>query len=95
MTAIVQNLVTSGVFELDGGSWDVDNNVWIVGDGSEVIVIDAAHDADAIADVVGDRTVRAIVCTHAHNDHVNAAPRWPNAPARRSCCTRPTASSGI
>ncbi|MGW7534161.1 MBL fold metallo-hydrolase [Amycolatopsis sp. NPDC054798] len=74
MTAIVQNLVTSGVFELDGGSWDVDNNVWIVGDGAEVIVIDAAHDANAIADVVGDRTVRAIVCTHAHNDHVNAAP---------------------
>ena len=74
MTAIVQNLVTSGTFELDGGSWDVDNNVWIVGDGAEVIVIDAAHDAEAIADVVGERTVRAIVCTHAHNDHVNAAP---------------------
>ncbi|MDT8911494.1 MBL fold metallo-hydrolase [Amycolatopsis sp. PS_44_ISF1] len=74
MTAIVQNLVTSGVFELDGGSWDVDNNVWIVGDDSEVIVIDAAHDAAAIADVVGDRRLRAIVCTHAHNDHVNAAP---------------------
>ncbi|QRP47197.1 MBL fold metallo-hydrolase [Amycolatopsis sp. FDAARGOS 1241] len=74
MTAIVQNLVTSGVFELDGGSWDVDNNVWIIGDDSEVIVIDAAHDADAIADVVGERALRAIVCTHAHNDHVNAAP---------------------
>ncbi|WIX81985.1 MBL fold metallo-hydrolase [Amycolatopsis carbonis] len=74
MTAIVQNLVTSGVFELDGGSWDVDNNVWIVGDDTEVIVIDAAHDANAIADVVGDRALRAIVCTHAHNDHVNAAP---------------------
>ncbi|HWD01237.1 MAG TPA: MBL fold metallo-hydrolase [Amycolatopsis sp.] len=74
MTAIVQNLVTSGVFELDGGSWDVDNNVWIIGDDTEVIVIDAAHDADAIADVVGDRALRAIVCTHAHNDHVNAAP---------------------
>jgi len=74
MTAIVQNLVTSGVFELDGGSWNVDNNVWIVGDDTEVIVIDAAHDAAAIADVVDDRTVRAIVCTHAHNDHVNAAP---------------------
>ncbi|MEU4666953.1 MBL fold metallo-hydrolase [Amycolatopsis sp. NPDC023774] len=74
MTAIVQNLVTSGVFELDGGRWDVDNNVWIVGDDTEVIVIDAAHDADAIADVVGDRALRAIVCTHAHNDHVNAAP---------------------
>ena len=74
MTAIVQNLVTSGVFRLDGGSWDVDNNVWIVGDDTEVIVIDAAHDARAIANVVGERKLAAIVCTHAHNDHVNAAP---------------------
>ncbi|HEY2058118.1 MBL fold metallo-hydrolase [Amycolatopsis sp. NBC_01480] len=74
MTAIVQNLVTSGVFELDGGSWEVDNNVWIVGDDAEVIVIDAAHDSAAIAEAVGDRELRAIVCTHAHNDHVNAAP---------------------
>ncbi|MFE0024542.1 MBL fold metallo-hydrolase [Amycolatopsis sp. NPDC059021] len=74
MTATVQNVVTSGVFELDGGSWDVDNNVWLVGDDSEVIVIDAAHDAAAIADAVGGRKVLAIVCTHAHNDHVNAAP---------------------
>jgi glyoxylase-like metal-dependent hydrolase (beta-lactamase superfamily II) len=74
MTAIVQNLVTSGVFRLDGGSWDVDNNVWIVGDDTEVIVIDAAHDAKAIANAVGERELAAIVCTHAHNDHVNAAP---------------------
>jgi glyoxylase-like metal-dependent hydrolase (beta-lactamase superfamily II) len=74
MAAIVENLVTSGVFELDGGSWDVDNNVWIVGDDTEVIVIDAAHDAKAIADVVSGRKVQAIVSTHGHNDHVNAAP---------------------
>ncbi|WP_103348615.1 MBL fold metallo-hydrolase [Amycolatopsis sp. CA-128772] len=74
MTAIVQNLVTSGVFRLDGGSWDVDNNVWLVGDDTEVIVIDAAHDAKAIENVVGERKLAAIVCTHAHNDHVNAAP---------------------
>jgi glyoxylase-like metal-dependent hydrolase (beta-lactamase superfamily II) len=74
MTAIVQNLVTSGTFQLDGGSWDVDNNVWIVGDDAEAIVIDAAHDAKAIANVVGERKLAAIVCTHAHNDHVNAAP---------------------
>ncbi|QFU86251.1 MBL fold metallo-hydrolase [Amycolatopsis sp. YIM 10] len=74
MTAIVQNVVTSGVFELDGGSWDVDNNVWLVGDGDEVLVIDAAHDAERIESAIGDRKVTAIVCTHAHNDHVNAAP---------------------
>ncbi|HEX3791990.1 MAG TPA: MBL fold metallo-hydrolase [Pseudonocardiaceae bacterium] len=74
MAATVENVVTSGVFQLDGGSWEVDNNVWLVGDATEVLVIDAAHDAAAIAAAVGDRTVRAIVSTHAHNDHVNAAP---------------------
>ncbi|MGD9526768.1 MAG: MBL fold metallo-hydrolase [Pseudonocardia sp.] len=70
----VEHLVTSGTFSLDGSTWDVDNNVWIVGDENEVLVIDAAHDAAAIAEKVGDRRVVAIVCTHAHDDHVNQAP---------------------
>ena len=65
--APIDHVVTSGTFNLDGGSFDVDNNVWIVGDDSEVFVIDAAHDADAIAAAVGDRRVKAIVCTHAHD----------------------------
>ena len=46
----------------------------MVGDDNEVLVIDAAHDADAIAEAVGDRRVVAVVCTHAHDDHVDAAP---------------------
>ncbi|MDX3530765.1 MBL fold metallo-hydrolase [Streptomyces sp. ID05-39B] len=74
MAARIEHLVTSGTFSLDGGTWDVDNNVWIVGDDREAIVIDAAHDADAIARAVGDRRLTAIVCTHAHNDHIDAAP---------------------
>ncbi|RKN50243.1 MBL fold metallo-hydrolase, partial [Streptomyces klenkii] len=74
MTARIEHLVTSGTFELDGGSWEVENNVWLVGDDREVLVVDAAHDAATIAAAVGDRRVVAIVCTHAHNDHVNAAP---------------------
>ncbi|MFJ9574018.1 MBL fold metallo-hydrolase [Streptomyces bacillaris] len=74
MTARIDHLVTSGTFALDGGEWDVDNNVWIVGDDTEAIVIDAAHDAPAIEAALGGRTLRAIVCTHAHNDHIDAAP---------------------
>ncbi|MEV6982622.1 MBL fold metallo-hydrolase [Sphaerisporangium sp. NPDC051017] len=72
-TAGIGRLITSGTFTLDGGTWDVDNNVWLVGDEREVVVIDAAHDAAAITAAVGDRRLKAIVCTHAHNDHVNAA----------------------
>lgn len=71
----VQRVVTSGLFTLDGGTWDVDNNVWIVGDENEVLVIDAAHHAEAIALAVGGRRVVGILCTHGHNDHVNQAPR--------------------
>ncbi|MER6943354.1 MBL fold metallo-hydrolase [Nonomuraea sp. NPDC000554] len=70
---MLDRIITSGTFSLDGGTWEVDNNVWLVGDAREVVVIDAAHDAKAIADRVGERTVRAIVCTHAHNDHIDAA----------------------
>jgi glyoxylase-like metal-dependent hydrolase (beta-lactamase superfamily II) len=74
MAAGIDHLVTSGTFSLDGGTWEVDNNVWIVGDDHEAIVIDAAHDAAAIDAALGGRRLTAIVCTHAHNDHIDAAP---------------------
>jgi glyoxylase-like metal-dependent hydrolase (beta-lactamase superfamily II) len=69
----VERVVTSGIFSLDGEDFDVDNNVWLVGDDREVVIIDAAHDAAPIAAAVGGRRVLSIVCTHGHNDHVNAA----------------------
>lgn len=84
MTAQVEKVVTSGTFTLDGGTWEVDNNVWLIGDDDEVIVVDAAHDAEAIASAIGDRRVVAILLTHAHDDHVDAAPeltRLTGAPA--------------
>lgn len=69
----VEHLVTSGTFSLDGGTWDVDNNVWILGDDTQCVVIDAPHDAGPILAAIGDRRLLAVLCTHAHDDHVTAA----------------------
>ena len=74
MSPRIDRVVTSGQFCLDGGCWDVENNIWLIGDDNEVLVIDAAHTAQPIIDAVGDRTVVAVLCTHAHNDHVTVAP---------------------
>lgn len=72
MAVRIELLVTSGTFSLDGGTWDVDNNVWIIGDDHEVAVLDPAHDASAIAGAVGGRRVAAILLTHGHDDHIRA-----------------------
>ncbi|MGW3412679.1 MBL fold metallo-hydrolase [Streptomyces sp. NPDC000888] len=69
----VQRVVTSGTFSLDGDTFDVDNNVWLLGDDEEVLIVDAAHDARTIHQAVAGREVAAIVCTHAHDDHIDAA----------------------
>jgi glyoxylase-like metal-dependent hydrolase (beta-lactamase superfamily II) len=69
----IERVVTQGVFSLDGQDFDVENNVWLVGDDAEVVVVDAAHDAAPILDAVAGRRVLAIVSTHGHNDHINAA----------------------
>src|SRR6185312_5063007 len=74
MPARIDHGVTSGTFSLDGETFDVDNNVWVVGDDEECIVIDAPHSVDGILKVVDGRRVKAIVCTHAHDDHVRVAP---------------------
>ncbi|MEU5935137.1 MBL fold metallo-hydrolase [Micromonospora sp. NPDC047187] len=74
MTARVDHAVTSGTFSLDGQTFDVDNNVWVIGDDRECVVLDAPHDVAAILALVGDRQVRAILATHAHDDHVRVAP---------------------
>ncbi|HLS13186.1 MAG TPA: MBL fold metallo-hydrolase [Beutenbergiaceae bacterium] len=72
MSIRIERVVTSGTFSLDGGTWEVDNNVWIVGDDTECVIIDAAHDAGPIREAIGDRALRAVLLTHAHDDHIGA-----------------------
>ena len=69
----IELVTTDGIFALDGGEWEVTNNIWIVGDDREVVVFDAAHDHEPIVGAINGRRVKAIVLTHGHNDHTNAA----------------------
>ena len=69
----IELVTTDGLFVLDGGEWEVTNNIWLVGNDREVMIFDAAHDHQPIVDAVNGRPVTAIVCTHGHNDHINAA----------------------
>ncbi|WP_135456073.1 MBL fold metallo-hydrolase [Mycobacterium sp. DL99] len=73
--AQIARVVTSGTFSLDGGSWEVDNNIWVVGDDKDVVVFDAAHTVAPVIEAVGGRNVVAVVCTHGHNDHITVAPQ--------------------
>ena len=74
MAARIDKVVVPGVFSLDGQDFDVENNVWLVGDDDAVLVIDAPHDAAPIVAAIGGRRVTAVVLTHGHNDHITAAP---------------------
>ncbi|GMA32346.1 MBL fold metallo-hydrolase [Litorihabitans aurantiacus] len=74
MTARIDHGTAAGTFSLDGQTFDVENNIWVVGDDAECVVVDAPHSVEAILQVVAGRRVRAIVCTHAHDDHVRVAP---------------------
>jgi len=68
----VEHLITSGTFSLDGGTWEVDNNVWLLGNGEECVVVDAPHVSAPILAAIGGRRLVGILCTHAHDDHITA-----------------------
>ena len=74
----IQRVVTSGVLGAGRpgyppGGIPLENNVFVVGDDSSALIIDAAHDAEAIARTVGERDPLGILLTHGHEDHVNDA----------------------
>lgn len=66
-------LVTQGVLKTREGNFPIENNVWILGDDKDALVIDAAHDAEAIVAAAGERNILGLLLTHGHQDHINAA----------------------
>ena len=66
-------MTTDGIFALDGGEWEVTNNIWLVGDDR--------RSSSSTRPTTPARSSRpstaagcaAIALTHGHNDHINAA----------------------
>ena len=65
----VELVTTDGIFALDGGEWEVTNNIWLVGNDQEIVIFDAAHDHQPIVEAVNGRRVDGD-CVHA----------WPQRP---------------
>ncbi|MFC0672898.1 MBL fold metallo-hydrolase [Brachybacterium hainanense] len=74
MSARVDHGVSSGTFSLDGETFEVDNNIWVLGDDEQCVVFDGPHSVSAVTALVGDRECVGILMTHAHDDHVRMVP---------------------
>ncbi len=69
------------VYRTDIGCVDIEftvlgelaNNVYLIGDGENLMVVDPSCNAEAILKVLDGRVPDAIVLTHGHYDHVGAA----------------------
>lgn len=65
---------TAGTFEFDDEKFDVVSNTWIVdADKDGVIVIDPAHDAEAILEAIGERDIYLVACTNGYTPHIESA----------------------
>lgn len=65
----LKRVVTRGTL----GTTELENNCFVLGDEKECVVIDASWDAAALVEAVDGRELLALLVTHAHGDHVNAA----------------------
>ena len=94
VTARIDHAVTSGTFSLDGETFDVENNVWVVGDDEECVVIDAPHDIAPILELVGGR--RCARCSAPTRTMTTSGWRrsWAPRSALRCCCTPTTCRCG-
>jgi glyoxylase-like metal-dependent hydrolase (beta-lactamase superfamily II) len=73
MDARIERVWTPRVAESDEFADASEVNAWVIGDDEEVIVIDPGEDAAGVLEMVGDREILAVICTHGHASHVAAA----------------------
>lgn len=67
-------------FEVTGACVDIEflilgmiqNNTYLISDGVGLLVVDPSADVARILQLIGDRKLDAIICTHHHHDHVGA-----------------------
>lgn len=50
----------------------IQNNTYLISDGKGLLVVDPSADVERILQLIGDRKLDAIICTHHHTDHVGA-----------------------
>lgn len=72
MNAHIEKVLTAGNADPAGPPVH-ENNTWLIGDEAEVIVIDPAHDAEAVLAAVAGRRVVELLLTHGHWDHIRSA----------------------
>lgn len=70
-TARIDRVVTFARVPSDHTPLSENANVWLVGDDAEVVVVDPAHDLDAILRAIAGRHVVAVVETHGHDHHAS------------------------
>jgi glyoxylase-like metal-dependent hydrolase (beta-lactamase superfamily II) len=72
--ARVERVWTPQVDDQEVGGEEVgEANAWLIGDDEEVIVIDPGEDAGSVLELVGEREILAVICTHGHARHIEAA----------------------
>ena len=85
----IELVTTDGIFALDGGEWEVTNNIWLVGDDREVVVFDAAHDHQPIVDAINGRRVGRS-CSPTATTTTSTPPCRCATRSTRRCCSIPT-----
>ncbi len=65
---------TAGTFEFGDEKFEIVSNTWIVqADEDGVVVIDPAHDAEAILEAIGERDIYLVACTNGYTPHIESA----------------------